>query len=109
MQEAARQAAKKATSDKRAQRSFTDPDSRMTKTNDGFHDAYNAQAVVDEKAQVILAVSVTAGDVGQLFSMADRMADNLAAAGIEGNLGVILADAGCCLDDNLEKGRQLRV
>jgi len=28
----------------------------MTKTNDGFHYAYRAQAVVDEEAQVILAV-----------------------------------------------------
>ncbi len=32
----------------KAQRSFTDPESRMMKTNDGFHYAYNAQAVVDE-------------------------------------------------------------
>ncbi len=29
------------------QRSFTDPDSRMMKTSDGFQFAYNAQAVVD--------------------------------------------------------------
>jgi transposase len=103
--EAADAAAKKARPDKRAQRSFTDPESRMMKTNDGFHYAYNGQAVVDEEAQVILAVSVTqaAGDVGQLFSMADRMVDNLAAAGIEGDPGVILADAGYCSDDNLKK------
>ena len=67
------------------------------------------EAVVDEKAQVILAVSVTqaASDVGQLSSMADRMVDNLAAGGIEGNLGVVLADAGYCSDDNLEN-RQFR-
>jgi transposase len=103
--EAADAAAKKARPDKRAQRSFTDPESRMMKTNDGFHYAYNAQAVVDEEAQVILAVSVTqaAGDVGELFSMAGRMVDNLAAAGIEGEPGVVLADAGYCSDDNLEK------
>ena len=105
VQEAAAVAAEKATPDKRAQRSFTDPESRMMKTNDGFHYAYNGQAVVDEEAQVILAVSVTqaAGDVGQLFSIADRMADNLAAAGIEGNPDVMLADAGYCSDDNLKK------
>ena len=103
--EAADAAAKKARPDKRAQRSFTDPESRMMKTNDGFHYAYNAQAVVDEEAQVILALSViqAVGDVGELFSMADRMVDNLAAAGIEGEPGVILADAGCCSDDNLKK------
>ena len=39
----------------RAQRNFTDPESRMMKTTDGFHYAYNAQAVVDEEAQVIVA------------------------------------------------------
>ena len=43
----------------KAQRSFTDPDSRMMKTNDGFQFAYNAQAVVDEGSQVIVATKVT--------------------------------------------------
>jgi transposase len=59
VKEAASQAAEKAKPDKRAQRNFTDPESRMMKTNDGFHYAYNAQAVVDEEAQVILATDVT--------------------------------------------------
>ena len=105
VQEAVAVAAEKATPDKAAQRNFTDPECRMMKTNDGFHYADNGQAVVDEEAQVILAVSVTqaAGDVGQLFSMADRMADNLASAGIEGGPDVMLADAGCCSEDNLNK------
>jgi transposase len=55
-----------------AQRNFTDPEARMMKTNDGFHYAYNAQAVVDEAAQVVIAASLTpqAGDVLQLFEMA---------------------------------------
>ena len=40
----------------------------MMKTTDGFHYAYNAQAVVDEEAQVIVAHSVTnqAADAQQL-------------------------------------------
>ncbi|MHB1987848.1 MAG: hypothetical protein ACYCSF_07670 [Acidimicrobiales bacterium] len=38
----------------RAQRSFTDPESQMMKTNDGFQYALNAQAVVDECAQVMV-------------------------------------------------------
>jgi transposase len=34
-----------------AQRNFTDPESRMMKTNHGFDYAFNAQAVVDEQAR----------------------------------------------------------
>lgn len=96
-------AAKKATPDKAIQRSVTDPEARTRKTNDGFHDADAGQAVVDEEAQVVLAVTVTeAGDVGQLFSLADRMADHLAAAGIAGDPEQMLADAGYCSADNLQ-------
>ena len=69
--EAATQAADAAIPRERAQRSFTDPESRMMKTTDGFHHAYNAQAVVDEHSQVIVTADVTqqAGDVGQLIPM----------------------------------------
>ena len=104
-EEATSRATEKAKPDKRAQRNFTDPDSRMMKTNDGFHYAYNGQAVVDEEAQVILAIHVTqaANDVDQLFSMTEQMTTNLAAAGIGEDPGVVLADAGYCSDDNLEK------
>ncbi len=102
---AAEQAAKRAKPEGRAQCNFTDPESRMMKTNDGFHYAYNVQAVVDEEAQVILAAEVTqaANDVDQLFEMADRTEENLTAAGIEKNPKTLLADAGYCSDDNLEK------
>src|SRR5664280_3826107 len=47
------------TPNKKAQRSFTDPESRMMKTNAGFHYCYNAQAVVDEEPQVALAAEAT--------------------------------------------------
>lgn len=40
--EAGENAANKATPSPKAQRSFSDPDSKMMKTNDGFHYAYNA-------------------------------------------------------------------
>lgn len=105
---AADQARQVATPDKRTQRNFTDPESRMMKTNDGFHYAYNAQAVVDEEAQVILATDVTQGanDVDQLFDMADEMTENLTAARIEGTPDVLLADAGYCSEDNLEKAAE---
>lgn len=47
------QAAAAAVVPAKAQRSFTDPDARITKTSDGsFHYCYNAQTVVDEDSQV---------------------------------------------------------
>jgi len=51
-----------------AQRNFTDPDSKIQKTSDGFIQGYNAQVAVDEQAQVIVAQHVTASapDVGEL-------------------------------------------
>ncbi len=87
-----------------AQRSFTDPESRMMKTNHGFDYAYNAQAVVDEKSQVILAAEVTdaASDVNQLIPMIEKTEENLAAAGIDDTPDTYLADAGYCSEDNLE-------
>lgn len=53
---AAEQAAQCATVKPKAQRNFTDPDAQIMKTADGsFHYCYNAQAVVDEEHQVIVA------------------------------------------------------
>jgi len=98
-------AAQAATPESRAQRSFTDPDARMMKTTDGFHYAYNAQAVVDEQAQVILSGEVTqsASDVDQLFSMLEVTEANLEDADIGDSPEVILADAGYCSEANLTR------
>ena len=54
--------------DAKAQKNFTDPDSRIMKSKDGFVQAYNAQAAVDAEAQIIVAQDVTqsAVDSGQL-------------------------------------------
>jgi transposase len=103
--EAAATAAAGATAADRAQRSFTDPEARMMKTNDGFHYAYNAQAVVDEHSQVILAADVTqqAGDVGQLLPMIDAAIGSLAGADIGAAPDMVLADAGYCSEDNLQE------
>ena len=82
-----------------AQRSFTSPESRMTKTNHGFDYAYNAEAAVDEKSQVILAAEASA--INQLMAMIDKTEENLAAAGIEDTPDTYLADAWDCSEDNL--------
>jgi transposase len=39
--------------DAKAQKNFTDPDSRIMKSKDGFVQAYNAQAAVDAEAQML--------------------------------------------------------
>lgn len=98
-------AAQAATPESRAQRNFTDPEARMMKTTDGFHYAYNAQAVVDEQAQVILSAEVTqsASDVDQLFSMLEVTEANLEDADIGDSPEVILADAGYCSEANLTR------
>ncbi|MGH8649865.1 MAG: transposase, partial [Burkholderiales bacterium] len=43
----------------KAQRNFTDPESKIQKTNDGFIQGYNAQAAVDGEAQIIVAHGLT--------------------------------------------------
>jgi transposase len=43
----------------RAQRNFTDPDSRVLKTRDGFVQGYNGQLAVDAKHQIIVAQRLT--------------------------------------------------
>ncbi len=103
--EAAATAAANATPADKTQRNFTDPESRMMKTVDGFHYAYNAQAVVDEYSQVVLSAAVTqqAGDVTQLTPMIDVTTTNLRDAGIEGAPEVIIADAGYCSEENLQQ------
>jgi transposase len=102
--ESAQAAAEQATPEPRAQRSFTDPESRMMKTNDGFHHAYNAQTVVDEEAQVILAAEVSnqAADAAALLPMIAVTESNLAQAGIGEDFTTLLADAGYCSEQNLK-------
>ena len=76
-----------------AQKNFTDPDSRIMWNSSAkcFEQGYNAQVVVDEETQVIIACSVVqdANDKGQLVPML-----RLAAGNIGRMPGVILADAG---------------
>ncbi len=88
-----------------AQRNFTDPESRIMKTADGaFHQCYSGQAVVDSRAQVIVAAELSdeAPDARQLAPALDQLADNLAAIGAELPEGATLAaDAGYFAEDNI--------
>ena len=66
--------------DARAQRNFTDPESRIMRdgATKGFVQAYNAQIVVDSHAQVIVATGVTqaANDVQHLVPMLEQVQAN---------------------------------
>ena len=61
----------KATPEDKAQYNFTDPESRIMKGADGFVQAYNAQVVVEEGCQLIVAQAVTqeANDKKQIIPM----------------------------------------
>ncbi len=94
-------AVEKAVPTPKAQRNFTDPESRIMKTSDGsFHQCFNAQAVVDDAHQVIVATEVSncAADVANLIPMTEQAAANTGAAA-----GEVLADAGYCSADNLTR------
>jgi len=78
----------------KSQRNFTDPESKIQKTNDGFIQGYNAQAVAGD-GQVILAADVVCGtrDQGRLGPMITAARVELAAAGCDAP-ELVLADAG---------------
>lgn len=82
----------------KAQRNFTDPDSRIMKTHDGWQQAYNPQAAVDADSGVIVATYVTnkGTDSGQLLPVLDAVAANLGEYPRQAS-----ADTGYCSEANL--------
>jgi transposase len=99
-------AAPKAAPEGKAQRNFTDPESRILKTKDGYIQGYNAQAAVDGDHQIIVAQTLTnsSSDQAQLAPLLD---------GIRANLGTnpdeVSADAGYCSDTNLRTIKRRRI
>jgi transposase len=89
----------------KAQRNFTDPDSKIMKTADGsFHQCYNGQIVVDSVTQVIVACDAfdAAPDAQLLEPLLDQLADNLTA--IDASLpdrAALLGDAGYLSEHNV--------
>ena len=65
----------------KAQRNFTDPESRIMKdgATKSFMQAYNAQAAVDSHAQIIVVAALTqeANDKKQLLPMLEQVAQNM--------------------------------
>jgi transposase len=84
--------------DPKAQRNFTDPESRIMKSKDGFVQAYNGQAAVDAESQVIVACDLTqnGSDQGQLVPMVDAIEKNLGRKPEQ-----VSADNGYCSEENI--------
>jgi transposase len=82
----------------KAQRNFTDPESRILKTRDGFVQGYNAQAAVDAEHQIIVATGIgnSGSDQDQLAPMIDAVIANTGRVPRETS-----ADAGYCSEANL--------
>jgi hypothetical protein len=82
----------------KAQSNFTDPESRIMKTSEGFQQCYNGQLAVDDEFQLIVGNALTnnASDNGQLIGLVEGIEQTLDEAP-----EVILADAGYCSESCL--------
>lgn len=90
----------------KAQRNFTDPDSRIQKTGDGFVQGYNCQAAVDDAHQIIVAEAVTnqPPDVEHLAPMLEQVVENCGAAPER-----VTADTGYFSEKNVAKAEALGI
>ena len=81
----------------RSQTNFTDPESRIMHTPDGFQQCYNAQVAVDAESQIIVAYEVSQAppDVQRLRPMLKRVIDFNGRAPRE-----LTADAGYASESN---------
>jgi transposase len=84
--------------DAKAQRNFTDPESRIMTTRNGVIQGWNAQAAVDGAAQIIVAHGLiqTTSDHGQVVPLVDGIAANLGRAPAQ-----VSADCGYLSEANL--------
>lgn len=90
---------KKAKPEDKKQRNFTDSESRIMKGTDGFVQAYNGQAAVEQSFQLIVGQAVTqeANDKQQLQPMVETIKDQSGQLPEE-----LLADAGYCSEENIK-------
>ena len=85
-------------------RNVTDLESKVVKTPRGFIQGYNAHAVATAD-QIIIAAELTnrSADGGMLAPMVSAGVDQLAEAGIDQAVKVVLADAGYWASDDIEQ------
>jgi transposase len=90
----------------KSQLNFTDPQSKIMKTSDGFIQGYNCQAAVDGATQVIVAYDVVArqSDTSQLVPMLDAIRRSLGR-----NPRELSADNGYCSEHNMHALHRRRI
>jgi hypothetical protein len=90
----------------RAQRNFTDPDSRILPTRDGFVQGYNGQIAVDAAHQVIVAhrLVTTSADYRALLPLLDSLHTHLGRKPRE-----VSGDAGFATEANLAVLKERRI
>ncbi len=83
----------------KAQRNFTDPDSRIQPTRDGFIAGYNGQVAVDDAHQIIVAqrLQTNPADYAGLIPLVDQARANLGR-----KLKEVSGDSGFATEANLE-------
>jgi transposase len=101
-------------SGKEIQSNITDNESARMKTSHGVIQGYNAQALVDEKHQVIVyaGASSSGQDYDQLSSVIDRAKENVKVLGFDENYfenTVMSMDSNYHSKENLEKGKEERI
>jgi IS5 family transposase len=84
----------------KTQRNFTDPESRIMKSPDGFVQGYNGQAAVDAESHVIVAQLLTnnGSDTHQMDPLLGQIRQNLGRQTKE-----MSADSAYCCERNMER------
>jgi hypothetical protein len=90
----------------RAQKNFTDPDSRILPTRDGFIQGYNGQIAVDAAHQVIVAhrLVTTSADYRALVPLVDDISGHLGRKPRE-----VSGDAGFATEANLATMKERKI
>ena len=90
----------------RAQKNFTDPDSRILPTRDGFIQGYNGQIAVDAAHQIIVAhrLVTTSADYRALVPLVDDVSAHLGRKPREAS-----GDAGFATETNLAALRERKI
>ena len=90
----------------KAQRNFTDPDSRIQPSQGGFIAGYNGQIAVDQAHQVIVAqrLATNPADYGALVPLVDQARDLLGRKPRE-----VSGDTGFATEANLEAMAERRI
>ena len=90
-----------------ARYNFTDSESGLMKSRQGFIQAYNSQVAVDAAHQVIVACEVSRekNDLNELIPLVEKIEKSLGKGPVE-----VSADAGYCSNENLStmKEKQIR-